>query len=91
MASKFVIQVVEKDGGKVVQWAPGFPVERQLTEDLCQKVTASLCNRLAARGVGFFKTQAAVIAAVNDELPEVVRETLKALLYALKSDVTPSR
>lgn len=75
MASQYVIQVVDTETGKVVQWAPGMAVERQLVSDLC--------GRVQGKGVGFMKREAQVIAAVRSALTE--------LLFDLKSDVNPGR
>jgi len=83
MASKFLIQVVEKDTGKVVQWAPGFPVERQLSDELCARVAKLITDE----GVGIFKTQAKVVGTVQD----AVQVALKAILYELKADVVMGR
>ncbi len=69
--SDYVIQVVHKETGRVVEWAPGLQVERQLVIDLC--------NRVAAKGVGVFRTTAHVVADV--------RVALQELLYELKSEV----
>lgn len=75
MSSEYVIQVVEKKTGAVVEWAPGMAVERQLVDDLC--------GRVKAKGVGFTKREAPVLAAIRSALIE--------LLFELKSDVHPSR
>lgn len=71
MASQFVIQVVDKDTGLVVEWAPGMACERQLVTELG--------GRVVAKGVGYFKSAKQVQAAVT--------EALRELLFALKSDV----
>jgi len=42
MASKFLIQVVEKKTGEVVQWAPGLGLERQFEDEVCRRVGAKL-------------------------------------------------
>ena len=73
MASKYVIQVVEGSTGRVVQWAPGLAVERQLIDELC--------NRVAAKGVGLLRSTPKVV--------EAVRTSLIELLHELKSDVNP--
>ena len=73
MPSKFLIQVVEKKTGAVVRWAPGLEIERQFEDEVC--------NRVAAKGVGFGRSSARVVAAV--------REALEELLHDLKSDVRP--
>ena len=71
MASEFLIQIVHKTDGKVVAWAPGMEVE--------QEFITNLCNRLKGKGVGFFKTEAKVVAAAE--------EAIKELLFALKKQV----
>lgn len=71
MSSDYVIQVVEKKTGAVVEWAPGMAVERQLITDLC--------GRVASKGVGIGKTTAHVVADIHAALTE--------LLHALKSEV----
>lgn len=71
MPSEYVIQVVEKKTGAVVEWAPGMAVERQLIEDLC--------GRVASKGVGIGRTTTHVVADVHAAMVE--------LLYALKSEV----
>lgn len=69
--SKFIIQVVNQDSGQVVEWAPGMAIERQLVDDLC--------NRVAAKGVGILRPTSHVV--------EDVRTSLEELLFELKSDV----
>jgi hypothetical protein len=73
MASKYLIQVVSKKTGKVVEWAPGLAVERQFEDEIC--------NRVAAKGVGIARTTAHVVADV--------RAAVEELLHDLKSDVRP--
>lgn len=69
--STFIIQVIDKHTGNVVEWAPGLAVERQLVEDLC--------NRVASKGVGILRTTAHVV--------DDVKTSLEELLFELKSDV----
>ena len=71
MVSDYVIQVVNTKTGKVVEWAPGMVVERQLVVDLC--------NRVAAKGVGMARSTAHVVADVKAALEE--------LLFEMKSEV----
>ena len=73
MASRFLIQVVDKTTGDVVSWAPGLAAERQFTDDLV--------NRVVAKGVGYGRSSAKVGTAV--------RESLTELLHDLKRDVPP--
>lgn len=69
--SNYLIQVVHRATGKVVEWAPGLEVERNLIDELVQRVVA--------KGVGVGRTQAHV---AND-----VRVALKELLFDLKNQV----
>lgn len=69
--SAYVIQVVEKETGRVVEWAPGQKVEREFVTDLC--------NRVAAKGVGIFRT--------TDHVTQDVHDALHELLFELKSEV----
>lgn len=69
--SEFVIQVVHKDTGRVVEWAPGLAVEKEFDQELL--------NRLRSKGVGWFKSEEKVLTAVH--------EALRALLYELKAQV----
>ncbi len=73
MASKYVIQVASKKTGKVYEWAPGLAAERELEDEIC--------NRVAAKGVGIVRTTAHVIADV--------RAAIEELLHDLKLDVRP--
>ena len=69
MPSSFKIQVIHADTGKVVSWAPGMEVEKNLIMELRAKVKA--------RGVGVGRTTAHVL--------DDVEAALKELLYELKS------
>ena len=71
MASDFLIQVIHKQDGKVVSWAPGLEVEKAFQ--------AELLSRVKAKGVGLARTEAHVLASVD--------AALKELLHDLKSRV----
>lgn len=71
MESEYLIQVLHKSTGKVVQWEPGLSVEKALVTELI--------GRVRTKGVGVFRTENHVI---HD-----VREALEELLYELKSKV----
>lgn len=73
MASDYIIQVVQRSTGQVVEWAPGQAVERDLVTELG--------SRVAAKGVG--------IARSTDHVVADVQAALKELLFDLKSDVPP--
>lgn len=68
----FVITVADTDG-KRVSIRPGGQAERDLVNEVKQ--------RLKDKGVGFLRTEATVLAAVDEAITET--------LYALKSDVMP--
>ena len=71
MASDFLIQVVHKETGNVVSWAPGLEVEKHLVTELL--------DRVKAKGVGVMRTEAHVLADV--------RLALEELLYDLKAQI----
>lgn len=71
MASEFLIQIVHKDTGKVIDWSPGLLAEKEFVEELC--------TRVSQKDIGITKTKAQVKAAVQ--------ESVKELLYDLKSKV----
>jgi len=66
MASDYVMQIVHKHDGTVVEWAPGLAVETEHIENLCARVKA--------KGVGVGRTEAHVIADVKTALREMLRE-----------------
>ena len=74
MTSNFKLQIVHVRGelvDRVVEWVPGNRIEIDLVKELVY--------RLRSRGVGVFKTEAAVLKAVEEEFA--------ALLWALKKQV----
>lgn len=71
MISNFRLQIVHAKEGKVVEWLPGAKIETDLIRELVY--------RLRTRGVGVFKSEAAVLKAVEEEFA--------ALLWELKKQV----
>lgn len=71
MPSDFLIQIVHRNDGKIVAWAPGLEVEKQLISELL--------SRVKLKGVGLMRTEAHVLADV--------RVALEELLYDLKRQV----
>lgn len=69
MTSKFLLQIVDKTSGKVVQFEPGKSVEIDLVED-CVK-------RILTKGVGLLKTEAHVEQDIRDGISEAIKN-LKA-------------
>ncbi len=70
--SAYVLQVADRLTGEIVAaWAPGMAAERQLVEELV--------NRIGQKSVGVFRTRAQVQAAVG--------EALRELLHDLKAQV----
>jgi hypothetical protein len=65
MASRFRLQVVNLDTGRVVEWAPGQQVERDLVTELCARV--------AAKGVGVGRSTAHVVEDVRTALQDLLR------------------
>jgi hypothetical protein len=69
--SNYLIQVVHRETGKVVSWAPGLDVEKQLVSELV--------DRVRAKGVGILRT--------TEHVARDVHAALEELLYDLKSRV----
>lgn len=64
MASRYRMQIVYDKTGDIVSWKPGAPIETDIVVDLVA--------RLKKRGVGLFTSEATVLAAVEQELSEVI-------------------
>lgn len=71
MASEYLIQVVHKDTGKVIAWAPGLEAEKEFVTELC--------GRVGRKPVGLLRTVKQVEVAV--------KEAVEEMLYDLKSRV----
>jgi hypothetical protein len=73
IASPFLLQIIYKETGEVVQWQPGRPIEIAFAEDICA--------RLELQDIGFwrFRTRAQIAAAV--------KRCVADALYALKARV----
>lgn len=69
MASDYVVQIVHRETGLVVSWAPGLQVEVEFIENLC--------TRVRAKGVGLARSEAHVIADVRTACHELLHD-LKA-------------
>lgn len=65
------MQIIHKEYGTIAEWAPGFPVETDMLDDLV--------SRIKAKGVGLLKTESQVVKAVE--------AAYKELLWDLKSRV----
>lgn len=74
MASKFLLQIVEKETGKVIaQMEPGLGDERCFVD--------SILTRLHSKGVGVFKTSNHVVSDARAALEEAI--------FELKTKVNP--
>jgi hypothetical protein len=69
MPSKYLMQVLDRKTGEVVQFEPGLSVEREFVDDCVAKIVSL--------GVGFFRTSAHVEQDVRDGIEQVIHE-LKA-------------
>lgn len=69
MSSEFLIQVIHKESGQVVRWAPGLEVEKEFERELL--------SRVESKGVGLFKSSKHVVKDVMEALRELIHE-LKA-------------
>ena len=63
-SSEYRIQIVAKDNMRVIAWAPGMDMERDLIEEICARVKA--------KGVGSFKTTTHVIEDVRAAIRELL-------------------
>ena len=71
MASQYLIQVIHKESGDVVRWAPGLEIEKQFEDELL--------DRVKARGVGVGRSTTHVL--------DDVQTALRGLLHDLKRQV----
>ena len=69
--SDFRLQIVHSKDGRVVSWRPGAEIETDLID--------ALGARLQRRGVGLFRSETKVLAALKEEFAK--------LLYELKAKV----
>ena len=70
MASDYVVQIVQKSTGKVVAgWAPGRGDEADLV--------SQISGRIVEKGIGFWRTEAHVMACVHDALDEWLHDLKK--------------
>lgn len=71
--SEFLIRVVHKSSGDAVQWAPGLSVEKEFIQELC--------NRLAAKGVGYGRSTAHVLVDLQAALEELFQDLKSQVHY----------
>lgn len=71
MASQFAMRIVHLPSGEYVEWAPGQVQEALIVEELV--------DRVKAKGVGLFRTEAHVLVDVEAAMTE--------LIFDLKSKV----
>jgi hypothetical protein len=64
--SEYRIQVLHVPSGQLVEWAPGFQVERDLV--------AEVCRRAAEKGIGVLRTEAHVVADIKAAIEETFHD-----------------
>jgi len=69
MASKYLLQIVHRDNGKIVEWEPGRDIETEFITDCIARVLV--------RGVGLFKTSAHVAQDIEAGIEEAILELKK--------------
>lgn len=69
MASRYLMQIVDRDTGDVVQFEPGTAIERDFVSDIVRKTSA--------KGVGLGRTTSHVVGDVRAAIEEAIFE-LKA-------------
>lgn len=108
--SKFRLCVIRPDG-EAVTFMPGSQEEYNIVSSVVERVLArmpytvhvdEILRKLEKRGVGVFRTQAAVLEAVREEIlaanetnkagsfEEVVEKALHDVFFLVKSEVQPS-
>ena len=73
MPSRYLMQVVDRQTGEIVQFEPGQDVEIEFVEDCVANAVQ--------HGVGFGRTSAQVAT--------VLKQSIEEAIYALKLKVTP--
>jgi hypothetical protein len=69
MASQFAMRIIYVPTGEYVDWAPGSPIESLV-------IDAAL-HRVRAKGVGVMRTEAHVLADVEQALTETLFDLKK--------------
>jgi hypothetical protein len=69
MASRFLLRIIDRATNEVVEFEPGLAAEKVFVED-CVK-------QIVKQGVGFFKSEAHVAAAIEAGIQQAILE-LKA-------------
>jgi len=69
MASRFLLQIIDRATNDVIQFEPGMAAEKLFIEDCV--------GQIIKRGVGFFRTEAHVVQDIRDGLEAAILE-LKA-------------
>lgn len=101
MQSNYLVQIVDRATGEVVQMEPGLQLERDLVADIVRALAPAtreqtalyvrfvdaLTASMAAKGVGIFRTEAAVLDAVKLSLYEVLVVNGGAMADALTADL----
>lgn len=93
MSAVFKLQIVTPDGKPLSTFEGAGSFERELIAEVAQRVadrTPDLVEAIAARGVGFARTEAHVRAdieaALAEQLPLVVKAAMDDVLYGLKRE-----
>lgn len=71
MASQFLLQIVDRNSGKVIKMEPGGPVEREIVADLTK--------RILDKPIGVFSTKTQVARIVEDCFNELILELKKQI------------
>lgn len=71
--SDYLIQVVHRASGQVVEWAPGHVVEKEFEQELL--------NRVRAKGVGMLRPTEHVVKDVLSALEELIFDLKKQVPY----------
>lgn len=71
--SHYRLQIVDIRDGSIVRWKAGAPIETDLVDELC--------TRLQKEGVGVFRSQAKVLAAVKSTFASMIWDLKAKTIY----------
>lgn len=87
MPSRYLMQIVDRKDGSVVQFEPGLQVEKDFVEDCTARIIERATKNIVARGVGIGCTELHVTKDIVDGLNATVRDCIEKSIIALKAKV----
>ena len=87
MASRYLMQIVDKKTGDVVQFEPGLAIEKDFVEDCARRIIQRATRNIVDRGVGIGCTTLHVEKDIEDGLDATVRDCIEKSIMSLKAKV----